>query len=331
MTKPLGDPSRKWDQRIERACELAGQYPFATQVLTFYSKLAAFQQGISSHLQSTFVPSDQSCSAGLQPGIFRPKPERLAESSAGLKPGATTYSSGQLSPELSPRELETLMPRFRPLLSFLGHEGPSAMADFAARLEKSDPGDWAQLLKRFWRRNERDRMERDGTNQGQAEPVRPETGEGSSDEGLRRFTALAVLQPYAEFLAYRANVPEPAVRRPVCPFCGSKPLAGVLRPEGEGAKRSLVCSFCYTEWDYLRISCPACEESRDDRMCVYTATSFELVRVEACETCRTYIKTVDLTKNGRAIPEVDELAAIPLTLWADDQGYTKISRNIFNS
>jgi formate dehydrogenase maturation protein FdhE len=301
MTKHLGDPSRKWGQRIKRARELAGQYPFATEVLTFYSKLAEFQQGFYPRLQSTF--------------------------------GSTTAGAlhGQLPPELNPHELEALMPQFRPFLSFLVREGPSAMAGFAARLEKSDPGDWAQLLKRFWRRNERDRKKPDGVDRGPAEPVRLETGEGPSDEGLRRFTALAVLQPYVEYLAYYVDMPAPAVRRPVCPFCGSKPLAGVLRPEGDGAKRSLVCSFCYTEWDYLRIACPACEESRDKKMCVYMASQFEHVRVEACETCRTYIKTVDLTKNGRAIPEVDELAAIPLTLWADDQGYTKLSRNIFGS
>ena len=141
--------------------------------------------------------------------------------------------------------------------------------------------------------------------------MRPDAGDGSSDEGLRRFTALAVLQPYVEYLALRADVSAPAVRRPVCPFCGSKPLVGVLRPEGEGAKRSLVCSFCYTEWDYVRIACPACEESRDEKMCIYTAAKFELIRVEACETCKTYIKTVDLTKSGLAIPEVDELASHP--------------------
>ena len=34
---------------------------------------------------------------------------------------------------------------------------------------------------------------------------------------------------------------------------------------------------------------------------------------------------------GLAIPEVDELAAIPLTLWADERGYAKLSRNIFGS
>jgi FdhE protein len=301
MTNPPGDRLRKWDQRVERARELAGQYPFATEVLTFYAKLAAFQQGFYSRLPST-----------------------LGSTNAGA-------FSGQLPPELNPPEIKALMPQFRPFLSFLGREGPSAMAGFAARLGKSDPADWAQLLKQFWRRNERDRKVPDGVDPGPGGRLRSDAGDESSDAGLRRFTALAILQPYAEYLALRADLPAPNVRLPVCPFCGSRPLAGVLRPEGEGAKRSLVCSFCFTEWDYLRIACPACEESRDEKMCVYTAAKFELVRVEACETCKTYIKTIDLTKNGLAIPEVDELAAIPLTLWADDQGYMKISRNIFNS
>jgi formate dehydrogenase maturation protein FdhE len=303
MTKVVSAPPGKWDQRIERARELAGHYPFATEVLTFYWKLAAFQQGSYSRLQST-----------------------LGSTTAGAR-------NGQLPPELNPHELEALLPQFPPFLSFLVREGPSALAGFAASLKKSDPGDCPRLLLRFWRRNERDRKESREADEGREEPAPPETGTGTgpSDWGLRRFTALAFLRPYAEYLADRAAMPPPAVRRPVCTFCGSKPLAGVLRPEGDGAKRSLVCSFCYTEWDYLRIACPACEESRDERMCVYTAAQFEHVRVEACETCRTYLKTVDLTKNGLAIPEVDELAAIPLTLWADEQGYTKLTRNIFGS
>ena len=301
MTKLVSASPRKWDRRIARARELAGHYPFAAEILTFYSKLAAFQRGSYSRLQSAL--------------------------------GSTTAAArnGQLSPELAPSELEALMPQFQPFLSFLEHEGPSALAGFAASLEDGDPDDWAQLLMRFWRRDERDRAESGEPDEGHGEPLLPKTGAGPSDAGLARFSALAFLQPYAEYLADRAVISPPAVRRPFCTFCGSKPLAGVLRAEGDGAKRSLVCSFCYTEWDYLRIACPACEERRDDRMCVYVASQFEHVRVEACESCKTYIKTVDLTKNGLAIPEVDELAAIPLTLWADEQGYTKFTRNIFGS
>jgi formate dehydrogenase maturation protein FdhE len=35
-----------------------------------------------------------------------------------------------------------------------------------------------------------------------------------------------------------------------------------------------------------------------------------------------------LTKSGRAEPVVDEMAAIPLDLWAEKQGYMKLQRNL---
>src|SRR5579862_1040343 len=154
MTKPLGDLSRKWARRIERARELAGQYPFATEVLTFYSKLAAFQQDSHSRLQST-----------------------LGSTKAGAFPA-------QLPPELNPSVIKALMPRFRPFLSFLGREGPLAMAGFAAGLEKSDPADWTQLLRRYWRRNGCDRKVPDGVDQGAGERLQSKAGDESSDEGF---------------------------------------------------------------------------------------------------------------------------------------------------
>src|SRR5437588_8683670 len=49
---------------------------------------------------------------------------------------------------------------------------------------------------------------------------------------------------------------------------------------------------------------------------------------EGCDTCGHYIKTVDLTKNGLAVPVVDELATIPLNLWAQEHGYVKLQANL---
>jgi FdhE protein len=50
--------------------------------------------------------------------------------------------------------------------------------------------------------------------------------------------------------------------------------------------------------------------------------------VEACDSCQTYIKSVDLTKNGLAVPVVDELATIALNLWAEENGYRKLQLNL---
>jgi FdhE protein len=74
--------------------------------------------------------------------------------------------------------------------------------------------------------------------------------------------------------------------------------------------------------------CPGCGEDRNEALATFIAEEFHHVRVEACDTCKTYIKTVDLTRNGLAVPVVDELATLPLTLWAQEHGYTKLQPNL---
>jgi FdhE protein len=139
---------------------------------------------------------------------------------------------------------------------------------------------------------------------------------------------IAFLQPYAEFFADHREHNESDETARVCAFCHCKPLVGVLRPEGDGAKRSLICSLCLSEWKYGRIRCPACGEDAVEKVAIYTASQFPHVRVEACDTCRRYIKTVDLTKNGLAVPIVDELATLPLNLWAQEHDYVKLQANL---
>ena len=136
------------------------------------------------------------------------------------------------------------------------------------------------------------------------------------------------LQPYAEYLADHTAWTLPDGTPSACPLCGGKPQVGALRPEGDGGKRSLICSLCATEWTYRRIVCPRCGEEDVQKLAVYSAKEFSHVRVEACDTCNTYIKTVDLTKDGRAVPVVDELATIPLNLWAIEHGYLKLQNNL---
>jgi formate dehydrogenase accessory protein FdhE len=101
-----------------------------------------------------------------------------------------------------------------------------------------------------------------------------------------------------------------------CPLCGCKPVVGVLRSEGDGAKKSLVCMLCAHEWVFRRIYCPACGEEREPQMAYYSAPEIAHVRADVCDTDHTYLKCVDLTKTGLAVAVVDELATIPLDLWA---------------
>jgi len=158
--------------------------------------------------------------------------------------------------------------------------------------------------------------------------VGPATLVGMAEEsGDGGFFERCLLQPSYEYRAGQSDVARTVVR-PDCPFCGEKPQVGVLRGEGDGAKRSLICSLCATEWDFRRLLCPGCGEERPEKLPVYTAEEFPYVRIEACDSCRRYVKTVDLSRNGLAVPVVDELATVSLNLWAEEQGYTKVQLNL---
>ena len=205
-------------------------------------------------------------------------------------------------------ELAVLLPGFAPFLSLVESIAPASLAQSAAELKAMGEMRWGEILEESWR---------DGV-LGSATLTAAET-----------LLARAFLQPYAEHLADHSEPPELRETTPaLCPRCSGRPQVGALRPQGDGARRSLICSLCATEWDYRRLVCPACGEEDVDKLPVYTAEGLDHIRVEACDTCRCYIKTVDLTKNGRAVPVVDELAAIPLSLWAEENGYTKVSPNL---
>lgn len=141
------------------------------------------------------------------------------------------------------------------------------------------------------------------------------------------FVTRSLLQPFAEAIATTRRdalgiaAPTGQSVSSRCPICGDAPRVGVLREEGHGAKKTLQCGRCFTEWGFPRLMCPTCQETRFDALPVFTAETFPSVRVEACETCHGYLKTIDLTVDGLAVPAVDDLASISLDLWAAEHGY----------
>jgi hypothetical protein len=149
----------------------------------------------------------------------------------------------------------------------------------------------------------------------------------------QQFFAKAALQPYAQFLA-ATNV-RPVDRelppgRNACPFCGGVPQLAILQSAdaGDGGGRQLLCATCFTTWPFGRVLCARCGEEDEHRLGYYHAPAFDHLRVDVCDTCRHYLKTVDLTRLGIAVPVVDEVAGAPLDLWAHEQGYEKIELNL---
>jgi FdhE protein len=148
------------------------------------------------------------------------------------------------------------------------------------------------------------------------------------------FLARLVLQPYFELLTMVGARPADRTCAPAgwthCPFCGGAPQLSILhsRGEGDGGGRQLLCSSCSTTWPVGRIRCAYCGEENEGLLAYYRSPNFDHLRVDACDTCRHYLKTVDLTRLGKAVPLVDEVAGAPLDLWAREQGYEKVELNL---
>jgi len=143
------------------------------------------------------------------------------------------------------------------------------------------------------------------------------------------FLAYVLLQPYAQHVTEKMNLSGTSTSARQCPACNNAPQLSILREFNNGARRSLLCSLCSTEWDFLRVLCPNCGEQHNEKLPVFTAEEFQQVRIEGCDTCKSYIKCIDLSKDGFAVPPVDDLATLSLDLWAQEQGYARPQPNMF--
>jgi len=95
-------------------------------------------------------------------------------------------------------------------------------------------------------------------------------------------------------------------------------------------RRNLVCSRCATWWAFARAVCPTCGEDDSRRIAAFSADEFPWARVDACETCHSYLKGFDLRRPGArdVIPLVDDVATLTLDLWAAEHGYHRSSRSL---
>ncbi len=134
-------------------------------------------------------------------------------------------------------------------------------------------------------------------------------------------------------LAAAAVSPPPAEQwhRGFCPHCGGPAQTSVIAEEsGEflgGSPRSLVCARCATWWSYPRATCPVCGEDDPRRVTPFVQSDDRRLRIDACQTCRRYVKTFDLRETGAAaiVPLVDDVASMALDLWAREQGFERAS------
>jgi formate dehydrogenase accessory protein FdhE len=233
-----------------------------------------------------------------QAGVAAELEERLAAGGASRK-----ASSGLAD------DLPAITKALEPLVRFAGKEGPPGLR---AAVDAYRTAGAARLLE-WWQ---------------------------TSRTGRVDYLARLLLRPYAELLAARGIVAEPmrrgssvgtpaSTRAHAC-ACGGLPWIG-WRKSGAGdeaAARYLGCGVCGRERQISRIACAACGEAAPDLLAVYHTEQHPAVRLEACDRCQRYLKSIDLTSDGLIIPEVDDLASLSLDLWAVEQGYERLEPSL---
>jgi formate dehydrogenase maturation protein FdhE len=256
--------------------------------------------------------------AASDPLTFYADLVELQQSILDAHADAVIRSSETFAESLDAEAAADVLPAFLTRLAGIA-PSPTASAAQAVLLEGHDR--WRHLLHACWN----------------GEP---------DDDPMRGFIAEAVLQPFAVVAARRVGLrPDPpyadgpSMNGPVgrvppqadpprCPICGDQPVVAVLREAAHGAKRTYVCGFCLAEQPAPRIGCAACGEASFEKLAVYRADEIAAARIDACDTCRTYLKTIDLTKDGNAVPVVDDIATVTLDVWAREQGYRRLRQNL---
>jgi FdhE protein len=105
-----------------------------------------------------------------------------------------------------------------------------------------------------------------------------------------------------------------------CPVCGSEPL--IARLQEEAGKRWMFCSICHTEWAYKRLVCPFCENDDHKSLRYFYVEKDEARRVDVCDKCKRYIKTIDYRKVDRVLnPFVENISTMALDIVAETEGF----------
>jgi|SRR5579884_50384 len=158
---------------------------------------------------------------------------------------------------------------------------------------------------------------------------------GDDLDGVDRFMARAAAMPVLQALgagAAQACTGPKNDRR--CPLCGGIPQLSFFAPAPEDlvtGRRYLECSRCESVWTFARITCAYCGETESSRLQFFDEVEHALfphMRIDACATCSRYLLTVDLGRDRRAVAQADEIAAIPLDIYAKELGLKKTVPNI---
>jgi formate dehydrogenase maturation protein FdhE len=278
-------------QRKARAEELAEQWPFAGEVLHFYARLLDVQH----------LAHGEACAAAIEPH------------------DAVTFA------------VRHVLPR---VVEISAEHGPPALQ--RGVLDRFDAIDFESTVHAWLHGEPLDRIE--------------------------CYLARAATAPVLEALGLRAGEACDRTRADrTCPVCGGLPqLAYVAAADDElvTPHRYLECSRCASSWAFTRMTCAACGEFESSKLLLFSeigALEAEIsghtvrgadhdvppnpqtivsrrarlphVGIDGCRTCSHFLLTIDVRRDPQAVPVIDELAALPLYIYARERGLSKIVPN----
>ncbi len=180
---------------------------------------------------------------------------------------------------------------------------------------------------------------------------------GEPLDAFDRFLARASTAPVLQALGERAGEACEGPRDDLhCPVCGGLPQLAYSATSDEDLvtpHRFLLCSRCSHSWAFARMVCASCAEDEGTKLlhfseigaleaeatgktvrgadaeikAVASTATMPHVSVDGCATCKHYLLAIDTQREPRAVPIVDELAALPLYLYASERGLSKIVPN----
>jgi FdhE protein len=190
-------------------------------------------------------------------------------------------------------------------------EQKSAWADMPG-----DAGEWSRELVRGL-------LVENGLLPGVAEKI-------GADEAVLTYVASQAIAPFLESYADKLAeyVDDSKWMKGSCPVCGGEPL--MARLEKETGKRLLQCYLCGTEWEYKRLECPLCGNEDQKKLRFFADEEDKTYRVEVCDVCKGYIKTIDTREIERdTCLLVENLATLHLDLVARKEGFQRETNKLF--
>lgn len=208
-----------------------------------------------------------------------------------------------------PIDLKTSLKLFQSLCQ-IGIEANPHMAEQVRKIEKAVENHKLDLQNLFEKRADEKKVE----------TVANEFG---LDEKVFSFLIQSSTYPSIEAAVkqLRGELDSETWTKGYCPTCGSLPLMSVLKEDV--GKRYLLCSYCGDVWRTDRLFCPFCNNKDHETLHYLFSEGEEVYRIDLCDKCHQYIKTVDYRNLAESDPVVEDLSTLHLDLLASEKGYKR--------